>query len=68
MLSAPQRRGDHADRLAARFRRVPNDRVVYVRADRGLAYARVEETMSIATTAGARVVGLVSVPPVEARF
>jgi biopolymer transport protein ExbD len=57
-----------AERLADRFRRTPNDRVVYVRADRELAYSRVEEAMALASTAGARVVGLVSVNPPEARF
>ncbi|MEO5816280.1 MAG: biopolymer transporter ExbD [Gemmatimonadaceae bacterium] len=57
-----------AERLAERFRRAPNDRVVYVRADRDLAYARVQEAMALASTAGARVVGLVSVRPPDERF
>ena len=54
-----------AERLAERFRRSPNDRVVYVRADHDLAYARVQNAMALAATAGARVVGLVSVRPPE---
>ena len=50
-----------AERLAERFRRTPDDRVVYVRADQNLAYSKVQSAMAIASAAGARVVGLVSV-------
>ena len=54
-----------AERLAERFRRAPNDRLVYVRADHNLEFARVQSAMALAATAGARVVGLVSVRPPE---
>jgi biopolymer transport protein ExbD len=47
-------------RLVERLRRRPSDRVVFLRADKGLAYDRVQAAMGIAADAGARVVGLVS--------
>ena len=56
-----------AERLTERFRRAPNDRVVYVRADHDLAYSKVQSVMTIASTAGARMVGLVSVQLPDAK-
>jgi biopolymer transport protein TolR len=46
--------------LVARFRAKPDDRVVFLRADRMLPYGKLQETMTIASSAGAHVVGLVS--------
>jgi biopolymer transport protein TolR len=50
-------------RLAERFQAHAEDRVVYVRADKGLTYDRVQAAMELAAGAGARVVGLVSEQP-----
>ena len=47
-------------KLQTRFASLPGDRVVYLRADRGLPYEAVQEVMTIASQAGARVVGLIS--------
>jgi biopolymer transport protein ExbD len=47
-------------RLRARFAAAPEDRLVYVRADQGLDYARVQSAMDLASAEGARVVGLVA--------
>jgi biopolymer transport protein ExbD len=49
--------------LVERFRARPDDRVVFLRADRSLPYGQLQETMSLASTAGAQVVGLVSSEP-----
>jgi biopolymer transport protein TolR len=49
-------------RLHARFTASPTDRVVYVRADEGLAFNAVQTVMDLAAGEGARVVGLVSAP------
>jgi biopolymer transport protein ExbD len=49
--------------LVERFRAKPDDRVVFLRADRALPYGRLQETMAIASSAGAQVVGLVSEQP-----
>ena len=54
--------------LTERFRAKPDDRVVFLRADRALPYGRLQETMGIASSAGAHVVGLVSEqPPARSR-
>ncbi len=54
--------------LVQRFRTKPDDRVVFLRADRTLPYGRLQETLAIASSAGAQVVGLVSEqPPPESR-
>jgi biopolymer transport protein TolR len=52
-------------RLQARFASRSDDRVVYLRADRGLSYEAVQDVMTIASVAGASVVGLITevVPP-----
>jgi len=50
-------------RLGARFRQHPEDRVVFLRADESLPYGALQNTMDIASSAGAQVVGLVSRPP-----
>jgi len=50
-------------RLAMRFRNQPDDRVVLLRADESLPYARLQTTMDIAARAGAQIVGLVSRTP-----
>jgi biopolymer transport protein TolR len=50
-------------RLIARFRERPEDRVVFLRADQSLPYGQLEVTMELASSAGARVVGLVSSEP-----
>jgi biopolymer transport protein ExbD len=47
-------------RLLARFASKPGDRVVYLRADRGLSYEVVQGAMTIASDAGATVVGLIT--------
>ena len=46
--------------LEARFRTSPENRVVYLRADRNTEYRRVQETLDAAERSGARVVGLVA--------
>jgi biopolymer transport protein ExbD len=52
-------------RLHSRFASRSDDRVVYLRADRGLSYEAVQDVMTIASAAGASVVGLITeaVPP-----
>jgi biopolymer transport protein TolR len=50
--------------LVERFRARPDDRVVFVRADESLPYARLQSTMELASSAGARVVGLVAAAPI----
>ena len=47
-------------RLRDRFAARPEDRLVYIRADRGLAFERVRSVMGLASAEGARVVGLVA--------
>ena len=49
--------------LIERFRSRPDDRVVFIRADESLPYGRLQTTMELASSAGARVVGLVSSEP-----
>jgi len=51
-------------RLEARFREHPEDRVVFLRADESLPYEVLQNTMALASSAGAQVVGLVSRTPV----
>jgi biopolymer transport protein TolR len=51
-------------RLEARFREHPDDRVVFLRADESLPYEVLQNTMALASSAGAQVVGLVSRSPV----
>lgn len=55
-----------ANELETELRRLfasrPDDRVLYLRADRQLDYGIVHEAMAIAARSGARVVGLVSEP------
>ena len=46
--------------LAAEFERHPDDRVLFVKADRELRYAEITEAMKIARTAGARVVAAIT--------
>ncbi len=50
-------------RLEVRFREHPDDRVVFLRADESLPYAVLQNTMALASGAGAQVVGLVSRAP-----
>jgi biopolymer transport protein TolR len=50
-------------RLEARFREHPEDRVVFLRADESLPYEVLQSTMTLASGAGAQVVGLVSRAP-----
>jgi biopolymer transport protein ExbD len=50
-------------RLVARFTERPNDRVVFLRADRSLEYGVLQATMALASSAGAQVVGLVASEP-----
>jgi biopolymer transport protein TolR len=52
-------------RLVARFAARPDDRVVFLRADRSLPYGTLEATMAIASSAGASVVGLVASDPAK---
>ena len=52
-------------RLARRFQNGSEDRVVYLFADRSLAYSHVERAMELAEGAGARVVRLVTETPHE---
>ena len=52
-------------RLMSRFTAHPADRVVYLRADRSLPYDRVQSVMTLASSAGAGVVGLVSESPAD---
>ena len=47
-------------RLVARFNARPDDRVVFLRADRSLPYGQLESTMALASSAGATVIGLVA--------
>jgi biopolymer transport protein TolR len=49
-------------RLETRFREHPEDRVVFLRADESLPYEVLQNTMTLASSAGAEVVGLVSRP------
>jgi biopolymer transport protein ExbD len=49
-----------ASALSSAINGRPDDRVLYVTADKGLAYAVVENTLTLAGQAGFRVVGLVS--------
>jgi biopolymer transport protein TolR len=49
-------------RLETRFREHPEDRVVFLRADESLPYEVLQNTMALASSAGAQVVGLVSRP------
>jgi biopolymer transport protein TolR len=49
--------------LEARFREHPDDRVVFLRADESLPYEVLQNTMALASGAGAQVVGLVSRAP-----
>ena len=64
----PVTEGTLMARLADWFRVHPADRVVYLRADKELAFSRVQGAIDLAATAGARVVGLVSEqPPVAER-
>jgi biopolymer transport protein ExbD len=57
---APVTEAQLRTRLLERFRLRPSDHVVYLRADKDLAYDRVQTAMALAADAGARVVGLVS--------
>ncbi len=50
-------------RLETRFRERPNDRVVFLRADESLPFEVLQNTMALARSAGAQVVGLVSRSP-----
>jgi len=49
--------------LETRFREHPDDRVVFLRADEALPYEVLQNTMALASGAGAQVVGLVSRAP-----
>ena len=49
--------------LVERFRERPDDRVVFIRADHSLPYGQLQDAMSLASSAGAHVVGLVSSEP-----
>jgi biopolymer transport protein ExbD len=49
--------------LEARFREHPENRVVFLRADESLPYGVLQNTMAVASSAGAQVVGLVSRSP-----
>jgi biopolymer transport protein ExbD len=50
-------------RLETRFREHPEDRVVFLRADESLPFELLQNTMALASSAGAQVVGLVSRAP-----
>jgi biopolymer transport protein ExbD len=50
------------ERLRARFREHPEDRVVFLRGDESLPYEKLQSTMELAASAGAQVVGLVARP------
>ena len=50
-------------RLETRFREHPADRVVFLRADESLPFEELQNTMALASSAGAQVVGLVSRSP-----
>jgi biopolymer transport protein TolR len=52
-------------RLETRFREHPDDRVVFLRADESLPFEVLQNTMALASSAGAQVVGLVSRTPVQ---
>jgi biopolymer transport protein ExbD len=54
------------ERLRARFREHPEDRVVFLRGDESLPYGKLQSTMELAASAGAQVVGLVSRAPTPA--
>lgn len=54
-------------RLHALFRARPDDRVLYLRADRAVDYAVVQDAMDRAARSGARVVGLIAEAPRRAR-
>ena len=54
-------------RLVTRFREHPEDRVVFLRADESLPYEVLQNTMALASGAGAQVVGLVSREPLQKR-
>jgi len=54
-------------RLETRFREHPEDRVVFLRADESLPFEVLQNTMALASSAGAQVVGLVSRAPVTKR-
>ena len=51
--------------LVTRFSQRPDDRVVFLRADRSLPYGVLQTTMAIASSAGAEVVGLVASEPAK---
>ena len=66
----PIAKADAPRMLEAEFARHPDDRVLFVRADRSLRYADVKEAMIVARKAGARVVAAVTerdpnAPPLE---
>jgi biopolymer transport protein TolR len=56
----PIAKSDAARLLKAEFDRHPDDRVLFVKADRSLEYGAVREAMEIARTAGAAVVAAVT--------
>jgi biopolymer transport protein TolR len=51
--------------LVTRFSQRPDDRVVFLRADRSLPYGVLQGTIAIASSAGAQVVGLVASEPAK---
>jgi biopolymer transport protein TolR len=57
---APIAKADAGRLLTAEFERHPDDRVLFVQADRTLRYGDVAEAMRVARTAGARVVAAVT--------
>jgi biopolymer transport protein TolR len=56
----PIRREDALNLLTAEFNARPQDKVLYVKADRGLKYQEVLDVMDIARDAGARVIGAIT--------
>jgi biopolymer transport protein TolR len=56
----PINKADVAGLLQAEFARHPDDRVLFVRADRTLRYGEIMEAMRIARNSGARVVAAVT--------
>lgn len=56
----PIRREDALNLLTAEFNARPQDKVLYVKADRGLKYQEVLDVMEIARDAGARVIGAIT--------
>jgi biopolymer transport protein TolR len=56
----PINKADAPKLLEAEFARHPDDRVLFVRADRTLKYGQLAEAMRVARTAGARVSALVT--------